>query len=477
MGKYEPVIGLEVHVQLSTKSKVFCGCGANFGSAPNSQTCPVCLGLPGSLPVLNKEAFISAVKVALSLNCEIQSTVKFDRKNYYYPDLPKNYQISQYDKPIAYNGSVEIIGQPGKSVAIRRVHLEEDAGKLLHDQDRTQSVVDYNRAGTPLLEIVTEPVIHSPEDAYNYLLSLKTILSYLDVSDCNMEEGSLRCDANISVRPAGQKKLGVKSELKNMNSFKAVRLALEHEIERHIDLLENKKRVVQETRLWDSDNETTVAMRIKEDTHDYRYFPEPDLVPFHVDEDMVKRIKKELPELPARLMLTLRDRYGFKEKEAALLVADKKVADYFEKTVSVKNSPKAALNWITQDIMSELNARAISIDKFGFVPEYLAELISLIEEGTISGKMAKDILRESAKENISPRKIVDGKGLKQISDASEIAGIIDEVIGENAKSVKDYRSGKKNALMHLVGQVMRKTRGKANPSIVGRTLKEKLDSF
>jgi len=475
--KYEPVIGLEVHLQLATKSKVFCGCSTTFGQPPNSSTCPVCLGLPGSLPVLNREAFRYGLKVALALSCEIQSFVKFDRKNYYYPDLPKNYQISQYDKPLAFNGYVELMTGSKKKVTIRRVHLEEDAGKLLHDQDKKSSVVDFNRTGMPLLEIVTEPEINSPLDAYEYLTSLKAILLYLNVSDCNMEEGSLRCDANISVRKKGETKLGVKSELKNMNSFKAVRSALDYEIERHIDLLGNNKKIVQETRLWDADQEITVGMRTKEETHDYRYFPEPDLVPFHISKDDIQKVTAELPEMPKERKKRFLKQYSLGEKDTEILIADKTIADFFEETVKYRNAPKVVANWLTGDIMSELNQRAVSIREFGFVPKMLAELIGLIDDGTISGKMAKDLMRECAEKKVSPSKIVGEKGLRQISDESELKKIAQKVIGENAKSVNDYKKGKKNAIMFLVGQVMRHTRGKANPGVVNRILKEHLDSI
>ncbi len=473
-GKFEPVIGLEVHVQLSTKSKIFCGCSTEFGLSPNSSTCPVCLGLPGTLPVLNKDVFHAALKVALALNCNIQSFVKFDRKNYYYPDLPKNFQISQYDKPIAFDGSVELMDTPGRKIKVRRVHLEEDAGKLLHDQDKVSSVVDYNRTGTPLLEIVTEPDIFSPDEAYEYLTTLKDILLYLGISDCNMEEGSLRCDANISVRPRGEKTLGVKSELKNMNSFKAVRAALAYEITRHIELLDSGNKVLQETRLWDPDREVSASMRTKEETHDYRYFPEPDLVPFHIAETDVDNARSSMPELPKAKRARFVEQYGLSIKEAGALVADREIAEYFEKAALIAKSPKAVYNWVTQDIMAGLNSENLTISGYGFTPEMLAELISLIDEGVISGKMAKQILVESREENLSPKKLVEQKGLKQITDGDEITRVCDSVIAANQKSVNDYKNGKSNALGFLVGQVMRETKGKANPALVNKLLKEKL---
>jgi len=474
--KYEAVIGLEVHLQLLTKSKVFCGCSTAFGQPPNTSTCPVCLGFPGSLPVLNRKAFDFGIKVALAPRCSIQEFIKFDRKNYYYPDLPKNYQISQFDKPLAYDGYVEIDNENKNRVAIRRVHLEEDAGKLLHDQDRVSSVVDYNRAGTPLLEIVTEPDMHTPEEAYAYLTNLKETLLYLEVSDCNMEEGSLRCDANISVRMKGEKKLGVKSELKNMNSFKAVRAGLEYEIERHIDLLENGQRIVQETRLWDEGEAVTRAMRTKEESHDYKYFPEPDLVPFVIDKEAIKRIRESLPELPRKRKARFLVDYGLSDKEAVIVIADKNIADYFEEAVRYSGKAKVVYNWLTGDIMSELNKTNSKISDYGCRPLYLSELIALIDNNTISGKMAKEILRESGEKKKSPLEIVEARGLRQISDQSELEAIAQKVINENEKSVGDYRSGKKNALMFLVGQVMRHTKGKANPAMVNDVLKKKMES-
>lgn len=476
MTKYEAVIGLEVHVQLSTKSKAFCGCSTAFGQPPNSSTCPVCLGLPGVLPVLNKEAFRSAMKVAIALNCEIQEKVKFDRKNYYYPDLPKNYQISQYDMPLAFNGYLDVFSGGKKRINITRVHLEEDAGKLIHDSSKNLSYVDFNRAGIPLLEIVSEPDIRSSDEAYEYLKNLKAILLYLEVSDCNMEEGSLRCDANISLRRVGEKKLGAKVELKNMNSFKAVKAALEYEIERQRDSLERGAEIVQETRLWDQDNLLTSTMRTKEETQDYRYFPEPDLVPFVIDKKEIEEIKNALPELPRQRMDRLVNQYKLTKFEVNVIIMDKGIADYFEETVKLLNSPKTISNWLTGDIMSELNLKNISIGKLGFTPKMLAELIGLVDNATISGKMAKGLLRECIEKRLSPKEIVKQKGLKQISGESELDDVIQKVIEENTKSVNDYKNGKTNAVMFLVGQVMRHTKGKANPEIVNKLLKKRLDA-
>jgi len=467
---YEAVIGLEVHTQLDTESKVFCGCSTTFGQPPNAATCPVCLGLPGVLPVLNKKAFRYALKVALALNCEIQRVVKFDRKNYYYPDLPKNYQISQFDKPLAFNGKVPLMNDSEKSIDVRRVHLEEDAGKLLHDQDKVNSVVDYNRAGMPLLEIVTEPVIRSPEEAYDYLTSLKVILLYLGISDCNMEEGSLRCDANISVRKKGDSKLGVKSELKNMNSFKAVRLALQYEIERHIEVLTEGGSIRQETRLWEADKSVTLPMRTKEETHDYRYFPEPDLVPFLISDEDIRQMRLELPEMPLTVRMRFVERYRLSIKDAGLLVADKSIADFFEKTTRLTGDAKSVTNWVMGDIMRELNEKGITISAYGLTPEMLAELIALIKKGTISGKMAKKLLIECAEKKVSPENLVEKQGLKQISNEAELETIVKKVIKENPKSVEDFGKGKKNAVMFLVGQVMKQTKGKANPAMVNELL-------
>jgi len=472
---YETVIGLEVHVQLATKSKVFCGCSTAFGQPPNTATCPVCLGFPGVLPVLNREAFRYAIKVALGLHCTVQPIVKFDRKNYYYPDLPKAYQISQYDKPIAFSGSLRVTSLSGhKDISITRVHLEEDAGKLLHDQDKRSSVVDYNRAGTPLLEIVTEPEISSPDEAYAYLTTLKQRLLYLGVSDCNMEEGSLRCDANISVRPKGEKKLGVKSELKNMNSFKAVKAALEHEIVRHRELLSSGQAVVQETRLWDTDQAVTRTMRTKEEAHDYRYFPEPDLVPFHVSAVEIDEIRRTLPEMPEDKKKRFIKAFQLTEKEADTVTQDRALADYFEKAAALSGNAKTVFNWLKGDIMNELHTAGVSISAYTFTPEMLTELIGLIDAGTISGKMAKQLMRDCAREKMSPKAMAGKLDLHQISDSSALEGVIEKVVAENERSVNDFKKGKENALMFLIGQVMRHTKGKANPQVVNDLLREKL---
>ncbi|MFH1381019.1 MAG: Asp-tRNA(Asn)/Glu-tRNA(Gln) amidotransferase subunit GatB [Candidatus Omnitrophota bacterium] len=476
MEKYETVIGLEVHVQLLTETKVFCGCSTKFGLLPNSSTCPVCLGLPGSLPVLNEKAFIYAIKTALALNCTIQDTIKFDRKNYYYPDLPKNFQISQYDKPLAYNGFLEIgKGDQKKKIGITRAHMEEDAGKLIHEPEKGFSLVDLNRAGTPLLEIVSEPDIRSPEDAVLYLQNLKAILKYLKVSDCNMEEGSLRCDANVSLRRVGEKKLGVKTELKNMNSFKAVRDALFYEVNRQSEALDNNEVIRQETRLWDENQKRTLVMRTKEESHDYRYFPEPDLVPFTVDKKEIAEIRRLLPELPQAKKERLIKEYSLNENDADILTREVETCEFFEKTASLVKDPKDAANWITGDIASYLKNTGQAINRSKLTYVYLADIINLIYSGEITGKIAKEILREVFTRGLAPKALVDKLDLRQMTDDGALEAAIDKVLAENSKSVNDYKSGKKNAITYLIGQIMKETKGKANPQKVNEAIKRKLD--
>ncbi|MBI5124248.1 MAG: Asp-tRNA(Asn)/Glu-tRNA(Gln) amidotransferase subunit GatB [Candidatus Omnitrophica bacterium] len=472
---YETVIGLEVHLQLATETKAFCGCSTKFGNPPNSQTCPVCLGFPGSLPVLNEKAFLYAIKVALSLNCAIQGLIKFDRKNYYYPDLPKNFQISQYDMPLSYNGSLEISsGGSRKKIGIKRVHLEEDAGKLIHPAKADYSLVDYNRAGMPLLEIVTEPDISSPKEAYDYLTVLKSILRYLEVSDCDMEKGSLRCDANISLRKAGDKNLGVKVEIKNMNSFRWVREALQYETLRQASLLDTEEKITQETRLWDAEKMITNSMRSKEEAHDYRYFPEPDLVPFIVDKKIIEDIRKSLPELPEAREMRFVKAYGLSEYDAHILTSQIDLADYFEACASIYENKKAIANWIIGGIMAGMNEKNLTINELGIPPKNLAELLKMIDSSAISGKMAKDVLAQMIDSKKSALDIVKSKSLTQISDKDKIDEAVKEVMEKHEKSVTDYKNGKKNALTFLVGQVMRRTEGKANPAVVNEILKKHL---
>lgn len=476
---YETVIGLEVHLQLATKTKAFCGCSTKFGQGANSQTCPVCLGFPGSLPVLNEEAFFYAIKVALALNCKIQDLIKFDRKNYYYPDLPKNFQISQYDMPLSYDGSVDIIlpDRSPKRIRIKRVHLEEDAGKLIHPTRAGHSLIDYNRSGMPLLEIVTEPDLNSPQGAYDYLTRLKSILEYLKVSDCDMEKGSLRCDANISIRKAGEKGLGTKVEVKNMNTFKGVRLALEHERARQISCVEAREIVVQETRLWDAEKERSIPMRLKEEAEDYRYFPEPDLVPFTVDKMVIRKIREGLPELPDRKAKRFVIEFGLSEYDANVLTGQREVAEYFEECARIHPDRKAVANWIMGDITAELNAKDISIGGLGISPDALAGLLKMVDDGRISGKMAKEVLREAIETKTPPQDIVAARGLQQISDAPILEEIVKTVLAGNQKSAADYRNGRKNAFAFLVGQVMKETGGRANPAMVNDILKRHLEGI
>ncbi|MFH1854319.1 MAG: Asp-tRNA(Asn)/Glu-tRNA(Gln) amidotransferase subunit GatB [Candidatus Omnitrophota bacterium] len=470
---YEIVIGLEVHLQLKTKSKMFCGCATVFGASPNTQTCPVCLGFPGSLPVLNRDALKLGAKVAIALDCQIADEIRFDRKNYFYPDLPKAYQISQFSQPLSRYGYLVILtGEKEKRVSITRVHLEEDTGKLLHGQD--SSLIDFNRSGTPLLEIVSGPDMNSPDEAYLYLTALKSILEYIDVSDCNMEEGSLRCDANISVREKGAKELGVKTEIKNMNSFKAVKSALEYEAARQIELLESGIKIMQETRLFDSARGITEPMRSKEEAHDYRYFSEPDLVPFDFERSILEYIEKEMPELPEPKKRRFIKEYRLSEYDAAVLVSDKALADYFEKCASSHNNPKTISNWIMGDISAYMKENNLTIDLLGLKSEYLTGMLDMIDKGIISGKIAKSLLIDIIQTGKDPYLLVKEKGLEQIADPSQIEEAIDYVITENQKIVDDFRGGKENAMVALVGKVMAKTKGKANPQKVNEILRKKM---
>jgi aspartyl-tRNA(Asn)/glutamyl-tRNA(Gln) amidotransferase subunit B len=476
--EYEAVIGLEVHAQLLTASKIFCGCSTRFGEAPNSQTCPVCLGLPGVLPVLNKKAVEFAIRTALAVRGSIAAHSVFARKNYFYPDLPKDYQISQYELPLSTGGFVEINNNGmARRVRIRRVHLEEDAGKLLHagTMDRAEySLVDFNRCGVPLIEMVTEPDLRTPEAAAEFLKELRATLQYLGVSQGNMEEGNLRCDANVSVRPAGSTDLGVKTEVKNMNSFKNVQRALEYEIERQIRRLKSGQPIVQETHLWDATQGITLPMRGKEEAHDYRYFPEPDLVPLEISPAWVAEIAASLPEFPAERRQRFVQVYGLPEYDAAVLTASKALADFFEECTHRHRDVKLVSNWIMSELLGYLNREGKEITESPVTPAQLAGLLKLIQEGVISGKIAKVVFEEMYQTGKSPEAIIREKGLIQITDQEELGRIVDQVLAENLGPVSDFRGGKEKALTALVGAVMRATKGKANPQLVNDLLREKL---
>jgi aspartyl-tRNA(Asn)/glutamyl-tRNA(Gln) amidotransferase subunit B len=473
--KYETIIGLEVHVEMNTKSKIFCGCSTEFGAPPNTNVCPICLGHPGVLPVLNKEALNKAMKAALALNCEIARESKFDRKNYFYPDLPKAYQISQFDKPIGANGWIEIeVNGETKRIGITRVHLEEDAGKSNHDPHGISTLVDFNRVGVPLIEIVSEPDIRTPEEAKAYLEKLKAIMQYCEISDCKMEEGSLRCDANISLRPYGQEKFGTKRELKNMNSFNNVKRGLEYEEKAQAEILDNGGEVVQATLRWDEVAGKTIMMRSKEDAHDYRYFPDPDLVQLEIDEAWIEEIRASIPELPTERKKRYVSEFGLPSYDAEVLTASKNIADFFEATVATGADAKQASNWIMGEFLGYLNANNLEIRDAKVQPGQLGAMIKMIQDGKISVKIAKDVFKEMLESGKDPDKIVEEKGLVQISDEGEIAKIVDEVIANNPKSVEDYKAGKDRALGALVGQVMKATKGKANPAVVNKLILERI---
>src|SRR5499427_533790 len=485
--QYEAVIGLEVHVQLSTKSKIFCACSTRFGDPPNDHTCPVCLGLPGALPVLNREVVHLAGKAAISLGLKINEESIFSRKNYFYPDLPKGYQISQYDRPFSEHGSVEILtserdssGHPTewrrKKVGITRLHIEEDAGKSLHEgvPDPTKSYVNLNRAGTPLLEIVSEPDFRSSWEAVDYVLFLRRTLQYIGVCDGNMEEGNLRCDANVSVRRAGETKLGVRAEIKNVNSLRFLQKAIEYEIDRQIAVLETGGKITQETRLWNEKEGKTYTMRSKEDAPDYRYFPEPDLPPLEVSKEWVERLRDELPELPeARRQRFMRD-YDLNPDESFTLTSDRKLADYFETAAKASNNTRAAANWILSELLRELKNTGVDITGCKIKAEDLGAMIRLIDDKTISGKIAKDVFVEMFATGKAPSEIVKEKGLTQITDTSAIEKIVDEVIAANPKQVENYRGGKTALMGFFVGQVIKASGGKANPQAVNEIVKKKL---
>jgi aspartyl-tRNA(Asn)/glutamyl-tRNA(Gln) amidotransferase subunit B len=473
--EFETVIGLEVHAQLLTETKIFCGCSTKFGGAPNSHTCPVCLGMPGVLPVLNKKVVEFAMKMSLATNCRINKSCSYARKNYFYPDLPKGYQISQYAYPLSEHGHVMLdVAGKQKKIGLTRIHMEEDAGKLMHDEHNPVSYVDLNRAGVPLIEIVSEPDMRSPEEAADYLKRLHEILVYLEICDGNMEEGSFRCDANVSIRPKGQKEFGTRAELKNMNSFRNVQRALEYEVKRQQYIVENGGTIVQETRLWDDAQGATNPMRSKEEAHDYRYFPDPDLVPIIVDDAWVEKIRKELPELPLAKRERFVKEYQIPAYDAGVLTADKALASYYEEVVRLCSKPKAASNWVMGDVLRFLNEEKRDIRNCPITEAALAEMIRLIEDGTISGKMAKDIVEEMYKTGKDPKSIIAEKGMVQITDEGALSSAIQKIMDANPNQLKDYRGGKDKLFGFFVGQVMKATQGKANPQLVNELLKKML---
>lgn len=477
--RYEPVIGLEVHVELKTNTKIFCNCSTAFGGAPNTHVCPVCLGLPGTLPVLNKKVLEYAVKAGLATHCEIAKFSKFDRKNYFYPDLTKAYQISQFDLPIAERGYVEItVDGEDKKIGLTRIHMEEDAGKLVHQgatiTTSNSSLADYNRAGVPLIEIVSEPDMRSAADARAYLEELRAIIVYTGVSDAKMEEGSLRCDVNISLRPVGEEKFGTRAEIKNLNSFRAVERAIEYEIERQTDLLEDGEKVKLETRTWDDAQGRTFSLRSKEEADEYRYFPEPDLPPIVLTDEWIQGVGDALPEMPrARRARLVADGVG--AKEATIITSDLALADFYDEARAQLDDPKTIVNWLVGDVLAKLNASGKSLAESGFTAKKLTDLLKRIASGDISNKIAKDVFMEAFDENKDPVAVIKEKGLQQISDTSALEPMIQEIIDNNPKSVADYKAGKKKALGFFVGQVMKQTKGQANPGVVNKMIVELLD--
>jgi len=473
----EPVIGLEVHAQLKTKTKIFCACSTAFGAPPNTHTCPVCLGMPGVLPVLNKKVVDYTLRMALATNCDIAGESRFARKNYFYPDLPKGYQISQYELPIAEHGFIDIEVNGGlQRIGITRIHMEEDAGKLGHDPDRPVSMVDFNRTGVPLMEIVSEPDIRSADEAGAYLRQLRSIVRYLGICDGNLEEGSFRCDANVSIRPKGEEKFGTRTELKNLNSFKHVEKAIVYEISRQKEALLEGGQIVQETRLWDPDNHKTTSMRGKEEAHDYRYFPDPDLLPLVIDSEWIQRIKKSLPELPDQKKKRFMEQFDLPSYDAGLLTSDRELADYFEDCVGIFPQPKPVSNWVMGSLLGLLNAQDKTIAASPVSPRNLANLLALIEKGVISGKIAKTVFDDMAQTGKAAEQIVEEKGLVQITDTDAIDNVVADIILNNPKEVEAYKNGKTKLLGFFVGQVMRETGGKANPALVNEILKKKLDA-
>jgi len=476
--KYETVIGLEVHVQIKTKTKIFCSCSTQFGTPANENTCPICLGMPGVLPVLNKHFLESSMRACLATHCTIQPMNRFARKNYFYPDLPKGYQISQFELPLGTCGHINIyVDGTKKRIGLTRIHMEEDAGKLIHGENLGnpgKSYVDFNRTGVPLCEVVSEPDMRSAEEARAYLTELKSILEYTEVSDCNMEEGSFRCDANVSIRPIGQKEFGTRTELKNLNSFKFIQKAIEYEVDRQTKVLDQGDTVKQETRLYDADRGETFPMRSKEEAHDYRYFPDPDLVPILIDDAWVEKLQKTIPELPEQKRERFVSKYGIPEYDTGVLTSSKLLADYFEQCASLLPQPKIISNWIMGDLLRELKKDGKDIADCPITPSALVELLKLIDSGTISGNIAKGVFEEMYQTKKSAESIVEEKGLKQITDSSAIEKIVDNVIQANPSQVEEFKGGKEKVIGFLVGQVMKESKGKANPGMVNKLLKEKM---
>ena len=477
--QYETVIGLEVHVELATRTKIFCGCSTAFGGAPNTHTCPVCTGMPGSLPVLNKRVVELALAVGLATNCQINQYCKFDRKNYFYPDNPQNYQISQLYLPICHDGGIEIETPEGgkKTVGIHEIHMEEDAGKLIHDDWEDCSLVDFNRSGVPLIEIVSEPDMRSADEVIAYLDKLRLIIQYLGASDCKLQEGSMRADVNLSVREVGAKEFGTRTEMKNLNSFKAIARAIEGEKARQIDLIEAGKAVIQETRRWDDTKEYSYAMRSKEDAQDYRYFPDPDLVPIVISDELIAETREKQPEFRTEKMARYISEFGLPEYDADILTGTKKLADIFEATTEICHNPKKVSNWLMGETMRLLKDREMDADRITFSPKYLAVLIEMTEKGEINSSVAKEVFEHVFDENVDPAAYVEEHGLKMDNDSDAIKGIVETVVANNPQSVADYKAGKKKAVGFLVGQVMKETKGKANPQVINQMLTEVLENM
>ena len=473
--QYETVIGLEVHVELATRTKIFCGCSTAFGGAPNTHTCPVCTGMPGSLPVLNKKVVDYALRVGLAANCKINQLCKFDRKNYFYPDNPQNYQISQLYLPICHDGYVEIDTAAGKKkIGIHEIHMEEDAGKLIHDEWEDCSLVDYNRSGVPLIEIVSEPDMRSAEEVIAYLEKLRMMIQYLGASDCKLQEGSMRADVNLSVREVGSEKFGTRTEMKNLNSFKAIAHAIEGERQRQIELIEEGKQVVQETRRWDDNKEHSYAMRSKEDAQDYRYFPEPDLVPIVISDEWIEKIKSQQPELRTEKLERYKEQFDIPQYDAEIITGSKKMADLFEATTAICEKPKKVANWLIGETFRLMKDNGMEPEDLTFSPENLAKLIDLAEAGTINSSVAKDVFKQIFHEDIDPEKYVEEHGLKMVNDEGALRETAAKVIADNPQAVADFKGGKEKAIGALLGQTMRAMKGKANPGMVNQVLRELL---